>query len=165
MILLFAGLCWAHSPTIATFTLTEEAGVPALRLEAAQAAFDAAVGESASKEAIVAYVKQSVRIEADGQPLALGPGGLRLGDHVSALFLTLPALEAGAELELKLMTFAENPAQTNLLRVDGSRWVLTPDNGFTATVPTGSPEPGGAAQTAGGVLVLAALGLALGRPV
>lgn len=167
-LLLLSGLALAHNPALATFTLTEERGAWGLRLETSQAAFDAAVGESASEEEIVAYVKRTVHIEADHQPLSLGRGAIQAGEHVSALTFALPQLSDEVHsLKIRLDTFAENPAQTNLLRLDreGERqkWALTPGNDFSAELPLRPPEPGSQATLAGGVLVLAALGLALGR--
>lgn len=146
----------AHSPNVASFALEQtaqgwwlEACFPQIALDRALRGWlgDEAVeslSPTAWREAAVAYLKRTVQIRADGAPVALGAGGIRLGEHETDLRLSLPGLPAGARaLEVTITSFSEVGAQYNVLRVERAgaggpevldRRVLSPDDGFSERI-------------------------------
>lgn len=144
----------AHSPDLAAWELEELDGGWVLSMHLPQVAVQraleerlgievvAGLGEVALKEAVVAYVKATVRLETtEGAPLPLGGGGIRLGAHQTDLRLSVAPPPPTAEaLQVELRAFTEDGHHAHVLRVrrggvERAREVLDADDDWTARVP------------------------------
>ncbi len=178
---------WAHNADIATFVVQRQGPAWTLHVSFATAGLRRALpvqrgpaGPKAAQQAAVRLVRQGVALVADGTPLTLGAGGVRLGAHQSDLFFELRgAPERITSLLGSRVDVAHRAAnQHNVLRLlreppDTPRleqWVLARRNRFTLTadVPAsgsagpdhGAPSPSSGAPlwliVAAGVATLAA---------
>ena len=157
------GLTWvgapaqAHDPNVATFELEEGAAGWVLEgsfmfsraqatLEAEDPDLDwAAVDRVEIERRLMDHLRVTVEIWADGVGVPLGAGGIRLGDHQTTVRFPLPALGDGpSTLTVGLHSFADNPEQTQVLRIyhDGRRHtrVLRAEEDFTTRVDLAEAE-------------------------
>lgn len=105
-----------------------------------------ALSRNAFEELIVAYVKDNFKLSVNGQPVALGRGGVKLGDHQTDLRLVLPAFpEPIREFDVYLPAFRENDHHQTifsyLISGEAGHVILREDNGFRAAVAFQSPAP------------------------
>lgn len=158
---------WAHDPNLATFELKQgaagwmlEGSFMFARAQATLQAEDpdldwATLERGEIERRLMDHLRVTVEIWADGVGVPLGAGGIRLGDHQTNVRFPLPSLvEAPRLLVVGIHSFADNPAQTQVLRIhhDGRRHtrVLRVEEDFTARVDlaeadtlrvTSSPRP------------------------
>lgn len=105
---------------------------------------DLTAGNTRYKELIVEYVKATFELDSnivgdDESPspkAVLGPGRIKLGDHVSVLIFNIENMpDEVSDLTLRMPFMASNPGQHNILwLIDGERsqrYVLNADNEFT----------------------------------
>lgn len=129
-LILWASPARAHNANIATFDLIErpagwvlEATFPRVTVDRALRAWlgDAAVEALAEPDyeaAVVRYLKATLQVQADGAPLRLGAGLIRLGDDETTVRLALRDVPADpAVFDVVVRALTEQGGQYNVLRV------------------------------------------------
>ena len=171
MFLLWLGIASAHDANLTTFHVRQEPPVwwlevmfPAvsseMELQRQEPGRDlATVSDDAYKRRVIAHVKDTVHLSANGRPLTLGSGGIKLGGHQSTIKLMLEGMPADlTRLEAEVSTFSGNTGQHNLVRLirgeRRDRVILNHRNGFSGVVwqdrpPTRGPRAWVAASLLG----------------
>jgi hypothetical protein len=123
---LTSGLAAAHDADVATLALqpTDAGWVLDVHfpLEAAERGLgrpgDDGTWDLGDKANLVQHIRETVKLEADGAPLHLGLGGVKLGGHQSTVRLGIEgAPEAWTTLAIDAPMFSDNPHQHNIVRV------------------------------------------------
>lgn len=122
---------FAHDHNLATYTVFNTGGTWVIRIDFPTSAIDGSLKkvygeelddltEQAYKEAIVKYFKETIHLQVDGAtPVELGAGGIKVGGHASTAIFTLNAFhELWSSLRCELTCFADNPKQSNLIRIE-----------------------------------------------
>jgi len=126
--ILLQGSCYGHDHNLATFTIYEKGGTWLLKVDFTSSAMVAAldnkfqtdsVSENEVKQAMVAYLKEHVRLKInDEQSVRLGVGGIKYASHNSEAIFILQGFDPQwAKLSCHIDVFQQNEEQTNLLRV------------------------------------------------
>lgn len=124
-----------------------------------QEAPDAALSDLALKQWIVDHIRETTRFTADGEPVAIGAGRIRLGHHAQVSLQLTGMPDVPDTFTASVAAFCSNPSQQNLVLLvqedQQDRAMLGHDNRFTATV-LGEPEPpqSNVSGVAGAVFVL-----------
>lgn len=151
LILLFSIAAKAHNPLIATFTISEQNGVWTMHVSMAQAGVHEAMkkhypdedldamDETAYKELMVAYIKETCNISVGEKTIALGSGGIKLGSHQTDVRLVLEGLTGLVkEMKLDIHSFSDNEGHQNIVRVaqNGSeqKFILQQSNSYVAVL-------------------------------
>lgn len=127
LLISFVTRAHAHDPGSAAFELVERDTGWGLSVHLSTAAADHTLRSTRSdfaefdrhryEEALVAYLRQHIRLEYEGVAVPLGRGAVRVGAHQSDLFFALPELPPGARsLELAIDAFA-GAHKTNVVRI------------------------------------------------
>lgn len=128
LILLISTSVVAHNPLIASFTISQQNGIWMLDINLAQVGAHEAMkvhytnlnldemGEKEYKELMVAYIKKTCKMKFNGKEVALGEGGIKLGNHETSLRFVLKGIEEiPNSMELKVLCFSENEGQQNIV--------------------------------------------------
>lgn len=96
-------------------------------------------GSPAFKQVIVHYIKENFSLKADGEPLELLEGGIKLGNHQTDLkFLVTPLSKAVQQLEVHIPAFQENQHHQTIFsyniydKVD--KVILSEHNNYQSTI-------------------------------
>ncbi len=141
----------AHNPLSARYHFEAGSLVSSLTINLSQAGVDQALLQTHTRpelealsrgqfeELIVAYIKDNFSLYINGQPVTLGQGGVKLGDHQTDLKFVLPAFgEPIGKLDVDIPAFRGNDHHQTIFSylVDGEAGhvILREDNGFRAAV-------------------------------
>ncbi|MEM1319605.1 MAG: hypothetical protein AAGG75_05075 [Bacteroidota bacterium] len=104
------------------------------------------ISSTAYKQLAVQYIKEKTHLRADGRPLLIGEGGIKLGHHQTDLKLAIEQYpNVVKQLEIKVDCFSENGNHHSVFwwKTPGrqAKVVLSKRNHYQATLGTKDEQP------------------------